>query len=120
MKVYNEFLSGSLYAEFLGGREYYPGMENISFDDVTLNLADFHNGDHMTFRNGKTYDEFSPKSMHKDPILTFVGETYVGFSKCYGFKLLNQTVTFGFFTFNMSLISNLSKRNIATFIRNCI
>ena len=50
IKEYNETLSANKYREILIGDRYYDQTKKISFDNVTLNLADFYIRDDICFQ----------------------------------------------------------------------
>ena len=56
LKKYNESFSFKSYKKFLKGLEFHNEMVNISFHDVTLDLASYYIGHHIVFWNG-TIDE---------------------------------------------------------------
>ena len=116
LKVYNESFNVTNYKNYLYGEESYHGMDNISFNDVTLDLVDFYNADFNVFRDGRAVMRSYPNTINVAPKLTFVGATYIGFCKCFGLRLRNKTIKFGSFMFNSTIISDLSQRKLATFL----
>ena len=116
LKEYNESYTASLYKKYLSGEEYLVGMNNISFNDVTLDLADFYHGDWNVLRDGREVIGSYPNADKMKPKLTFVGATYVGFCKCFGLRITDRKIKFGNFVFNSTVISNLTRRNLVTFI----
>ena len=105
LKKYNESFSISNYIKFLKSHEYFPGIENVSLNDVTLNLDDFYIRHGLQFRNG-TYGEF-----YKKPKLNLVGIDTDEFWKCYGVKFEERDMKCGFSLFKSNEIANMSVRN---------
>ena len=105
LKNYNESFSISNYIKFLKSHEYYPGIENVSLNDVTLNLDDFYIKSQLEFRNG-TYREFYEK-----PKVNQLGHTKDTFFKCYGVKFEDRGVKCAVMLFKSNEIANMSVRN---------
>ena len=112
IKDYNETLSAEKYREILIGDRYYDQTKKISFDNVTLNLADFYIGDDIYFRNGSYKEGESPYFIHEIPQVTYIGFYGFYFFKCYGLKpkssyWSHETDFYGAsFKFNSSLFPN--------------
>ena len=112
IKEYNDTLSGEKYRQFLMGERFSIQTRNISFEDVTLNLADFYIGDEVYFRNGSYKQGESPNFIHEIPRVTYTGFYGLYFFKCYGIKSKSsswshETDFYGAtFSFNASLFPN--------------
>ena len=106
LKEYNDTLTGEMYREFLKGDRFYKDIENIDFDNVTLNLADFYLGDDVYFRNGSYKAGSAPNFLHEIPQVTFTGFYEPLFLKCYGLKssVVNHYAVS--FKFNSSIFPN--------------
>ena len=86
IKKYNNSLSGEKYRELLIGDKFSSQIEEIIFEDVTLNLADYYIGDDVYFRNGTYKQGESPNFIHEIPQMTYTGFYGLYFFKCYGLK----------------------------------
>ena len=97
LKMYNETLTGEMYKDFLLGHSFSKEMNDINFDDVTLNLADFYLGSNIKFRNDIKWHQFN-----KLPRVTYSG--FRGsFLKCFGLTSNFTSIDMIYFTFNSSL-----------------
>ena len=54
IQQYNDTLTSQKYENYLMGLEYYDGIENIDFNDVTFDLSEYVHGEQITFDNGTT------------------------------------------------------------------
>ena len=106
LKEYNDTLTGEMYREALRGDRFYPEIEKVDFDNVTLNLADFFLGGDVYFRNGSYYAGSAPNFLHEIPQVTYTGFYEPLFLKCYGLKsnVVNHNALS--FKFNSSLFPN--------------
>ena len=117
IKKYNNSLSGEKYRELLIGHKFSSQIEEIIFEDVTLNLADFYIGDDVYFRNGTYKQGTSPNFIHEIPQMTYTGFYGLYFFKCYGLKSKSSTWRHetdfhgATFSFNASLFPNSIRPN---------
>ena len=70
---YNESLNGQNYLEVLKGEQSYDGIDDIDFDDVSINLNDYLLEDHIKFRNGTQVRGKYPNTLNKLPLVTYAG-----------------------------------------------
>ena len=94
------------YYKFIQGKEYYEGMENIPFDDVTINPTHFYVGDRLSWKNGTAKTGLYSDHVNEIPSVTFAGSYYGYPMKCYGFTLPGKNVKFGVFALNTTVLSN--------------
>ena len=83
LREYNEALTGEKYIQILRGDRSFSGIRNISFDEVTLNLADFYLRDSVRFRNGTFKRGYHPNFFQGLPQVTNSGFRGGIFKKCY-------------------------------------
>ena len=116
LKKYNESFSFESYKKFLKGLEFHNEMVNISFHDVTLDLASYYVGHNIVFWNGTIDERIYPNLTQEEPKLTYVGQTFDGFYKCYGINFNFKNAKCGYLYFQSNEISHLTNRNYATFL----
>ena len=106
LKLYNETLTGEIYKEILYGSTSYNGANDITFDEVTLNLADFHLSEGVGLINGTFIRGLHPD--HQElPQVTYAGFIKnKNFIKCYGLQANFKNLDYMFFGFNSSLYPN--------------
>ena len=105
LKKYNNTLTGEKYKNILRGSTSFNRMKDMIFDDVTLNLADFHLGEGVGFINGSFIED-----IHLDypelPQVTYAGFRNKNFIKCFGLRAKFKNINYMFFGFNSSLYPN--------------
>lgn len=122
LKQKNYSLTVQRYLEALKGDRFYPGIEDIDFDDVTLNLKDFYLGSHVKFRNGTQVRGSKPNTLNNFPEVTYAGvqgnKGYAGeLVKCFGLQFEYTGIDFVGFGFNQSIFANKTRNNFMnTFI----
>ena len=86
LREYEPDLTPAMYLEILLGVRSYNGSNEIEFDDVTIDLADFYLGDAIMFKNGTIANGTYPNFLNKLPQVTFAGlyEQTKWFIKCFG------------------------------------
>ena len=104
LKMYNNTLTGKTYKEILYGSTSFSGATNITFDEVTLNLADYHLSEGVGLINGtQIYNPDDPSI----PQVTYAGFIKSkNFIKCFGLQAKFKKVEYMFFGFNASLYPN--------------
>ena len=65
------------------GLSSYKGVENINFDDVSLNLTEFFLGFDIHFRNGSSIQNNYPDDLQLLPQVTYSGFIFGWFLKCF-------------------------------------
>ena len=106
LKNYNTTFTSKKYYEFLYGEEYYDGMENVDFDNVTIDLTYFYLSDSITFKNGTYIEGRYPNIVNQLPELTYSGFYYGSLIKCYGLEMRDKQIKEGYFRFNSSMFPN--------------
>ena len=100
LKYYNDTLTNQMYLEFLRGDQFYNGIENIDFDNVTIDLTDFYIRDLIKFRNGTTRIGTYPNIVNGLPEVTYAGFIGPYFVKCFGIRSRHSTIKYGAFELN--------------------
>ena len=94
------------YYQYIQGNEYYEGMENIVFDDVTINPTHFYVGDRLLWKNGTSKAGWTHSDhVNELPSVTFAGSYYGYPMLCYGFTLPGKDVKYGYFALNTTVLS---------------
>lgn len=106
LKAYDKNFTLNDYYDFLKGRKYTKGMENVDFNNVSINL------NHFLKQTGVL-------SEHREPVIYespdfedgFLDITYSGFKydnliKCYGLKVDDNTVRLAWFKFDLEMFPN--------------
>ena len=106
LKYYNESLTNQMYLEFLRGDQFYSGIDNIDFDNVTKDLADFYITDVIVFRNGTFQVGTYPNFVNGLPQVTFAGFIGPYFVKCFGIRSSYSNIKYGTFALNSSIFPN--------------
>ena len=106
LKHYNATMTKQSYLDFLNGDLYFNGLENIDFDNVTTNLADFYLKDSILFRNGTGIEVKFPDNVNDLPQVTYAGFVGGYFVKCFGFKSSHSTISAVTFTLNSNIFPN--------------
>ena len=92
------------YVEFIRGNKYYPGLEKIEFQDVTIDPNFFYLGDSLQWRNGTYKEGDYPNHVNKLPYVTFSGFWYYIPIKCYGMELQDKTIKYAYFALNSTFL----------------
>jgi hypothetical protein len=87
-------------------------MENVDFDDVTINLPDFYLRDSITFKNGTYIKGRYPDVVNQLPEVTYSGFYYGRIIKCFGLEMRDKHIKDGYFGFNSSMFRNGVRPNI--------
>ena len=103
LKKYNDTLTIAEYKMILMGLSSYKGIENINFDDVTLDLADFYLGFDVHFRNGTTIEKMYHDALEFLPQVTYSGLSFGSFRKCFGFDSMLTNIHVVTLKFNSSI-----------------
>ena len=111
LKIYNTTLTGQIYHDILAGESSFIGIEKIDFDDVTLNLTDFHLDNYLRFRNGTAANGSSTNFPNEMPRVTYSGFWYGMFIKCFGLSFEYKNVAVAAFRFNSSVFPNSIRPN---------
>ena len=106
LRRYDTKLTKKKYREILRGKLFYEDLENIPYDDVTLNLADFYLGDSVQFKDGSSMVGEYPNFVNQLPQITYSGFLYKNFYKCYGINSNYKDITYINFRFNSSIYPN--------------
>ena len=106
LKKYNETLTIAEYKKILLGLSSYKGIEDINFDDVTLDLADFYLGFDVRFRNGSSIQIMYPDDLQFLPQVTYTGFATEVFMKCIGLDLKFANIDSVNLNFNSSIYPN--------------
>ena len=89
------------YLDFLRGNGTYEEAKNVSFEDVSYDLADFYLGDLMRYRNGS-----QKENTLSVPKVTYSGSIGRPFIKCFGLNSQIANLDFNLFSFNTSMFPN--------------
>ena len=81
------------YLDFLKGNGTYEEAKNVSFKDVSYDLADFYLGDKIRFRNGSETEGTLPI-----PKVTYSGSIGRPFIKCFGLNSQMANIDFAILT----------------------
>ena len=71
LQQYNETLTSKKYKKYLTGSKYYDAIENVDFNDVTVDLSEYVYSDKIVFNNGTTIKRMYPNKVFEQPILTY-------------------------------------------------
>ena len=114
LKHYNITLTEKKYLEILKGERGYDGMEEIDFDDITINMTDFYLSHFIRFRNetGVVGSNFLNEWLHVT--YSFVWSQW--FIKCFGFNIEYTNVKYASFGFNSSVFPNKIRPADRTFM----
>ena len=88
------------------GLRSYNEAENIDFDDITIDLADFYLGARTKFRNNSYISTIYTDSRKKLPEVSGSGVWDLGFMKCFGLRSTLKNIQYVSFAFNSSLYPN--------------
>ena len=89
------------YLEFLKGIGTHEEAKNVSFEDVSYDLADFYLVDEIRYRNGS-----ETKGTLPIPKVTYSGSLGHPFISCFGLNSQMANVDFVVFSFNTSMFPN--------------
>ena len=89
------------YLDFLKGNGTYEEAKNVSFEDVSYDLADFYLGDLIRYRNGS-----ETEGTLSIPKVTYSGSIGRPFIKCFGLNSQIANLEFALFSFNTSMFPN--------------
>ena len=96
------------YVEFLQGKRFDTRLERLDFEDVTMKITDFYQGDILQWRNGTYKEGDYPNNINTMPHVTFAGFWYGLPIKCFGLGLPSKDVKYGYFAFNVDHLQNAS------------
>ena len=118
LQQYNETLTSKKYQNYLTGLEYYDGMQNIDFNDVTVDLSEYLHAETITFNNGTTTERTYPNNIFEKPMVTYVGGIYqTGWIyKCFGLRMQKKNILYGYVAFNKSLFGSRSFNYVVTLL----
>ena len=110
---YNGSLKGQNYIEILEGEQSYNGIDNIDFDDVTINLNEYLLGDYIKFRNGTLVRGKYPNTLNELPLVTYAGVREKGndLVKCFGLRSRFSSIDYVGFGFNSGMFSDGVRSN---------
>ena len=105
LQQYNETLTSKKYKKYLTGSKYYDAIENVDFNDVTVDLSEYVYSDKIVFNNGTTIKRMYPNKVFEQPILTYAVDIWDTDSiyKCFGLRMQKKNIVAGYFAFNKSL-----------------
>ena len=106
LKIYNDTLTAEKYKNMSLGLSSYNGAENIDFDDVTIDLADFYLGDAFKFQNGSDMEKIDSDFRKDFPHETGSFAWDLGFMKCFGLRSKFTNIQYVSFAFNSSFYPN--------------
>lgn len=118
LQQYNKTLTSKKYKKYLTGSKYYDGIENVDFNDVTVDLSEYVHADRIMFNNGTAIKRIYPNKVFEQPILTYAGDIWDTDSiyKCFGLRMQKKNIVAGYFAFNKSLFGGRSFDDMMTFI----
>ena len=118
LNIYNDTLTKAKYKNMSLGLTSYNGAENIDFDDVTIDLADFYLGGSVKFKNGSEIVSFYSDFLRELPEVSGSGVWDLVFMKCFGLKSKFTNIQYVAFAFNSSLYPNGIRPSLKPAYRN--
>ena len=86
LKAYNDTLTAWQYVEYLSGYGLNNELNQIDFEDITLDLMDYYLEDTIAFHNGSYVHGMAPNFVHKKPHVTYSGFYDGQLIKCFGMR----------------------------------
>ena len=101
----------SSYLKFLRGEIYDKTMENIIYDDVTLNLSRHSGVYELAWKNGsrtKTrYSDYTSRNGQKVPYVSYSGIYFRRFTKCFGHEINDNNLDFVLFRYKVDIFPKI-------------